>query len=199
MNRELSFPFESITSYLNSVILTSHFSSRMGAGEESQFQNTIKLTERKEIMLDKGIKKEGQDNNFEPRIIGFCCNWCSYAGADLAGTSRLQYPPNIRVIRTMCSGMVSDILIMKALSAGVDGVLVTGCLPGDCHYLTGNLFTRRRVQGLRPLLEAIGIGKERVRLEWISASDGPKMAETVKQFTNRIREMGPSPLKRRQR
>jgi len=114
---------------------------------------------------------------FEPLIIGLCCNWCSYAGADLAGTSRLQYPPNIRIIRVMCSGMVPDHLIMQALAKGADGILIAGCHPGDCHYIKGNIAARRRVTGLKQFLKAIGIGEERLRLEWISASEGPKMAE----------------------
>ena len=132
---------------------------------------------------------------FEPLIIAFCCNWCSYAGADLAGTSRIQYPPNVRVIRVMCSGMVPDYLVMKALYQGVDGVLIAGCHPGDCHYHRGNLFARRRVAGLKPLLETVGIGGDRIRIEWVSASEGLKMAETVREFTETLREMGPNPFK----
>jgi F420-non-reducing hydrogenase iron-sulfur subunit len=134
------------------------------------------------------------DEGFEPKIVGFLCNWCSYAGADLAGTSRKKYPPNMRVIRVMCSGRVDERLILKAFTAGADGVLVCGCHPGDCHYQKGNLNTRRRMTGLLPFLEAVGIGKDRLRLEWVSASEGPKMAETVKSFTQTIRELGPSPL-----
>ena len=136
-------------------------------------------------------------DNFEPKIIGFCCNWCSYAGADLAGVSRIQYPPNIRIIRVMCSGRVSELLVLKALSLGADGVLVAGCHPGECHYMKGNLSARRRIVGIKPFLEAIGINPERLRLEWISASEGPKFAETVKSFTQTIKELGPSPLGRR--
>ena len=136
-------------------------------------------------------------DEFKPRIIGFFCNWCSYAGADLAGTSRIKYPPNIRIIRVMCSGRVNDVFILKAFIAGADGVLVCGCHPGDCHYQKGNLSARRRVTGLKPLLDAIGIGQDRLRLEWISASEAPKVAETVKSFTETIKELGPSPLSRR--
>jgi F420-non-reducing hydrogenase iron-sulfur subunit len=135
---------------------------------------------------------------FEPKIIGFCCNWCAYAGADLAGISRIQYPPNIRMIRVMCSGRVSDLLILEAFAAGADGVLVGGCHPGDCHYIKGNLSSRRRVMGIKPFLEAMGIGSERLRLEWVSAAEGPKFAETVKDFTQTIKKLGPSPLNRRQ-
>jgi len=136
-------------------------------------------------------------NDFEPRILAFCCNWCSYAGADLAGVSRFQYPPNIRIIRVMCSGRVSELLVLKALSLGADGVLVAGCHPGDCHYMKGNLSARRRVVGIKPFLEAIGIEPERLRLEWISASEGTKFAETVRDFTKTIKELGPSPFNRR--
>ena len=137
-------------------------------------------------------------DKFDPLILAFFCNWCSYAGADLAGTSRIQYPPNTRIIRVMCSGRVDERLILKAFTVGADGVLVGGCHPGECHYHKGNLSARRRVNGLKPLLEAIGIGGDRLRLEWISASEGPKVAETVRSFTETIRELGPSPLSGRQ-
>ena len=136
-------------------------------------------------------------DEFEPKIIGFFCNWCSYAGADLAGTSRLKCPPNVKVVRVMCSGRVDERLILKAFTVGADGVLVCGCHPGDCHYQKGNLSARRRVTGLKPFLEAIGIGQERLKLEWISASEAPKVAETVRSFTQTIKGLGPSPLNRR--
>jgi len=136
--------------------------------------------------------------SFEPRIGGFLCNWCSYAGADLAGTSRAKYPPNVRVIRVMCTGRVDERLILKAFAVGADGVLVCGCHPGECHYQKGNLSARRRLVGLKPFLEAVGIGKDRLRLEWISASEGPKVAQTVKSFTETIKGLGPSQLKGRQ-
>lgn len=136
-------------------------------------------------------------DEFEPRIVGFFCNWCSYAGANLAGVSRTKMPPNVRIIRIMCSGGVDERLISKAFTAGADGVLVCGCHPGDCHYKKGNINARRRVTGLKPLLEAIGISGDRLRLEWISASEGPKVAETVGSFTKTIKELGPSPLNRR--
>lgn len=136
-------------------------------------------------------------DEFEPKIVGFFCNWCSYAGADLAGTSRTKYSPNVRIIRVMCSGRVDERLILKAFAVGADGVLVCGCHPGDCHYQKGNLNARRRVTGLKPFLEALGIGQKRLRLEWISASEGPKVAETVKSFTETIKGLGPSPFNRR--
>jgi len=134
--------------------------------------------------------------SFEPKIVGFLCNWCSYAGADLAGVSRIKYPPNVRVIRLMCSGRVDERLILKAFALGADGVLVCGCHPGDCHYLKGNLSARRRIMGLKPFLECVGIGADRLRLDWISASEGPKVGETVRGFTETIRQLGPSPLRR---
>jgi F420-non-reducing hydrogenase iron-sulfur subunit len=137
-------------------------------------------------------------DKFEPKIVAFFCNWCSYAAADLAGTSRMQYPPNVRTIRVMCSGRVSDFLILKAFALGADGVLVGGCHPGDCHYMKGNLSARRRVAGLKPFLKAIGISSDRLRLQWIGASEGKKMADTMSNFTETVRNLGPSPLKRRQ-
>jgi F420-non-reducing hydrogenase iron-sulfur subunit len=136
------------------------------------------------------------EDKFEPLIVGFCCNWCSYAGADLAGVSRFQYPPNIRIIRVMCSGRVSELLVLKAFTVGADGVLVAGCHPGDCHYMKGNLSARRRVVGVKPFLEVIGVKPERLRLAWISASEGTKFAETVRDFTQTIKELGPSPFSR---
>jgi F420-non-reducing hydrogenase iron-sulfur subunit len=133
---------------------------------------------------------------FEPKIVGFLCNWCSYTGADLAGTSRTKYLPNMRAIRVMCSGRVDERLILKAFMAGADGVLICGCHPGDCHYHKGNLNTRRRITALLPYLDAVGIAKDRLRLDWISASEAPKVAETVRSFTQTIRELGPNPLTR---
>jgi F420-non-reducing hydrogenase iron-sulfur subunit len=133
-------------------------------------------------------------DKFEPKIVAFFCNWCSYAAADLAGTSRMQYPPNIRTIRVMCSGRVNELLILKALVLGADGVLVCGCHPGDCHYIKGNLSARRRITGLKPFLKAMGINSDRLKLQWIGASEGSKMAETVKDFTETIRNLGPSKL-----
>jgi len=133
-------------------------------------------------------------DNFEPRIVAFCCNWCSYAGADLAGTSRIQYSPNIRVIRVMCSGRVDPLFVLKALSIGADGVLILGCHPGDCHYLEGNYKTLRRIPLLKKMLQQLGIEEERVRLEWISASEGAKFAEVANNFTQTIKNFGPSSL-----
>ncbi len=133
---------------------------------------------------------------FEPRLLGFLCNWCSYAGADLAGVSRLQYPPNIRVIRVMCSARVDPVFILKALLGGIDGVLIGGCHPGECHYVEGNYYARRRYTALRQLLDVVGIEPDRVRLEWVAASEGARFAETVREFTDTIRALGPSPLRK---
>jgi len=133
-------------------------------------------------------------DNFEPKIVAFCCNWCSYAGADLAGTSRIQYSPNIRVIRVMCSGRVNPLFVLKALSIGADGVLVLGCHPGDCHYIEGNYKTMRRIPLLKKMLKQLGIEEERVRLEWVSASEGAKFAEATDSFTQSIKNLGPNTL-----
>jgi F420-non-reducing hydrogenase iron-sulfur subunit len=130
-------------------------------------------------------------NGFEPKILVFACNWCSYAGADLAGVSRLQMPPNCRVIRVMCSARVRPEFVIKALSQGLDGVLVLGCHPGDCHYSEGNYFTRRRGLLLQKLLQYVGLEPERFQVRWVSASEGAKFAETIGQVTDQIRALGP--------
>ncbi len=138
-----------------------------------------------------------QERDFEPRILGVLCHWCSYAAADLAGVSRLQYPPNIRVVRVMCSARVDPVHVMKALLNGIDGVLIGACHLGDCHYTRGNYYTRRRVTMLKKLLEVIGIEPKRLRLEWLSASEGTIFAEVVRDFTQTIRSLGPNPLRGR--
>ena len=133
---------------------------------------------------------------FEPTIIGFLCNWCSYAGADLAGVSRIQYPPNIRIIRVMCSGRVDPAFILEAFKNGADGVLVAGChLPSDCHYLSGNFKAQKRITLLKKVLAQLGIEPERLRLEWVSASEGEKFAAVVKDMVAKLQKLGPSPLK----
>jgi len=132
-------------------------------------------------------------NSFEPKILAFLCNWCSYAGADLAGVSRLQYPPNIRVIRVMCSGTVSPHHLIHAFQKGADGVLVAGCHIGDCHYLKGNYMTLKRITFVEELLRFAGYDPARLHLEWISAAEGIKFAETVRAFTAEIRSLGPAP------
>ena len=133
-------------------------------------------------------------DNFEPKILAFCCNWCSYAGADLAGTSRMQYPPNIRIIKVMCSGRVNPFFVLKALRVGADGVLVLGCHPGDCHYLTGNYRTRRRLSITMKFLEYMGIEPERVQVSWCSASEGAKFAEVVTEVTDKLKQISPNRL-----
>ncbi len=132
---------------------------------------------------------------FEPNIIGFLCNWCSYAGADLAGTSRIKYPPNIKSIRVMCSGRVDTVFILEALKKGADGVLVAGCHPGDCHYQSGNYKTNRRIKLLKKLLEEMGVEPQRVRFDYVSASEGHKFASVVTDFVDELKKMGPNPLK----
>jgi len=129
--------------------------------------------------------------HFEPRIVGFLCNWCAYGGADLAGTSRLQYPTNVDIIRVMCSGRVDPTFVLKAFQLGADGVLICGCHPGDCHYSEGNYKTARRVPILIKLLEQFGIEPQRLRLEWVSASEGDRFAALVNEMTEQIRELGP--------
>lgn len=137
----------------------------------------------------------GKDT-FEPKIIGFLCNWCSYAGADLAGVSRIQYPSNIRIIRVMCSGRIDPAFVLEALKDGADGVLVAGChLPSDCHYISGNFKASRRINLLKKVIKEFGFEPERVRLEWISASEGDKFAAVVRDMTEQIRKLGPNPLK----
>jgi coenzyme F420-reducing hydrogenase delta subunit/predicted transcriptional regulator len=131
---------------------------------------------------------------FEPKIVGFLCNWCSYAGADLAGVSRFQYPPNIKIVRVMCSGRVDPIFVMEMFLQGADGVLIGGCHPGDCHYIEGNYHTERRVRMLKKVLARSGIEPERLRLEWIAASEGERFAETIRSFTENIMALGPNPV-----
>lgn len=132
---------------------------------------------------------------YEPLIISFCCNWCAYGGADLAGVSRVSYPSNVRIIRVMCSGMVHPNLVINALTRGADGVLMAGCHPGDCHYGGGNLKAKERAEAIRLMLEDFGLEQERFRLEWVSTSEGRRFAEIVKNMTKDLRKLGPSPYK----
>jgi F420-non-reducing hydrogenase iron-sulfur subunit len=133
---------------------------------------------------------------FEPRIIGFLCNWCSYAGADLAGVSRIQYPPNIRIIRVMCSGRIDPVFVLEAFKDGADGVLIAGChLPSDCHYIDGNSKALKRTAMLKKALECFGIEPERLRLEWVSASEGDRFAALVREMVEEVKKLGPSPLR----
>lgn len=132
---------------------------------------------------------------FEPKIVGFLCNWCAYAGADLAGVSRLQYPHNVRIIRVMCSGRIDPSFVLEAFKDGADGVLVAGChLPSDCHYLSGNFKAQRRMFLLKRVLEQFGIEPQRLRLEWISASEGDHFAWVIREMVEEIRRLGPNPI-----
>jgi len=133
--------------------------------------------------------------DFEPRIVGFLCNWCTYAGADLAGTSRMQYPPNMRPIRVMCSGSVDSVYILRALLQGADGVFIGGCHPGDCHYVSGNYKARRRMVLFKSVMRSVGLDEDRVWLRWISAAEGRKFADTVTGMTEAIGRKGPSPFR----
>jgi len=139
------------------------------------------------------VELEKKTIAFEPKILCFCCNWCSYAGADLAGVSRFQYPPNIRIVRVMCSGRVDPAFILEAFKDNIDGVIVTGCHIGDCHYIKGNEFTRDRFERFEKILKMMGLEK-RFKVIWISASEGKRFAEVITDFTNNIKELGPIQL-----
>jgi len=135
-------------------------------------------------------------NNFEPNIIGFVCNWCTYAGADLAGSSRYSYPPNVKLIRLMCSGRVDPAFILETFARGADGVFVGGChIPTDCHYQQGNFKALKRVMLLKKLISEMGIEPERLEIFWISASEGKRFSEVMTSFTEKIRELGPNPIR----
>jgi F420-non-reducing hydrogenase iron-sulfur subunit len=136
--------------------------------------------------------------SWEPTIVGFLCNWCSYRGADLAGTSRIKYAPNVRVIRVMCSARVEPAFILKAFKSGADGVLVLGCHPGDCHYTEGNFKTMRRIPLLKKMLTQFGIEGDRLRLDWVSASEGDRFATVINEMTEKVRSLGPLGLKVRE-
>ena len=136
-----------------------------------------------------------KDEKFTPKILAFLCNWCSYAGADLAGTSRLKYPTSIMPIRVMCSSRVDPLFILRAYLGGADGVIVTGCHPGDCHYQEGNYITRRRFALLKNVIQGTGLDSDRVRLSWISASEGQKYAKVAIDFTEKIKKLGTNPAK----
>ena len=131
------------------------------------------------------------ETDFTPKIVAFCCNWCSYAGADLAGVSRIQYPPTLRIIRVMCSGRIDPVFIFEAFKEGADGVLIAGCHLGDCHYLTGNYHAAIRIEMVWKVMEALGIERERLRLEWVSAAEGERFASIVKDMTEKLRNLGP--------
>ena len=135
------------------------------------------------------------NDDFEPIIVGFFCNWCTNTAADLAGVTRLQYPPNVRPIRTMCSGSVDPMYVLRALLSGADAVIIGGCTPGDCHYVSGNFKARRRIAALNTILSTLGLEEDRVWLRWISAAEGAKFAKTMREITDVMKKKGPSPLR----
>ena len=137
------------------------------------------------------------EKKYTPKIISFLCNWCSYVGADLAGTSRMKYPPSILPIRIMCSSRVNPIFIIMSFLGGVDGVLIGGCHPGDCHYKSGNYHTRRRFAILKRVFESLGLEAERLRLSWISASEGPRFAQVCNEFSEKVQNLGENPTKKK--
>ena len=145
------------------------------------------MTKKNEEVTNKG--------EFEPTLIGFFCNWCTSAAADLAGTTRLQYPTNIRPIRVMCSGTVDPVYVLRAWLSGADGVIVGGCPPGDCHYISGNYKAGRRMTVLKTILNALGLEDDRIWVRWISAAEGIKFAATMREFTEEIKKKGPNPLR----
>jgi F420-non-reducing hydrogenase iron-sulfur subunit len=154
------------------------------------------------IKISKTDKKKSKiinRNNFEPRILAFCCNWCSYAGADLAGVSRIQYPTNVRILRVMCSGRIEPGHIFSAFEAGADGVIISGCHPGDCHYISGNLRAEEMITKMKKLFNIIGFDERRLRLQWVSASEGQLFAEYISEFVDLIKSLGPNTLKNDQK
>ncbi len=134
--------------------------------------------------------------DWEPNIVAFCCKWCSYSGADLAGTSRLQYPPQLKIIKVPCSGRIDPHFVIKAFQRGADGVLVAGCHPGDCHYTTGNYYTRRRFLVVKRLLEYVGLDEDRFMVSWISSSEALKFQEMAERITSKVKELGPNRIMR---
>jgi coenzyme F420-reducing hydrogenase delta subunit len=136
--------------------------------------------------------QNAQEKGWEPMIVAFLCNWCSYAGADLAGVSRIQYPPNVRIIRVPCSGRINPAFLLRALQNGADGVLVSGCHPGDCHYISGNLAARRKFALTKELMQYAGIEPERVQFTWVSASEGGRFASIIEKVVEQVRKLGPN-------
>jgi coenzyme F420-reducing hydrogenase delta subunit len=138
------------------------------------------------------VQEPASPGAWEPKVVAFLCNWCSYAGADLAGVSRIQYPPNVRIIRVPCSGRINPAFLLRALQNGADAVLVSGCHPGDCHYISGNLAARRKFALLKDLLQYAGIEPERVQFTWVSASEGGRFAAIVEKVVEQVRKLGPN-------
>lgn len=145
-----------------------------------------------------GTRRDGGTAAFEPKVVVFACNWCSYAGADLAGVGRMRYAPNVRLLRTMCSGRINPSFVLRAFEAGADGVLVSGCHPGDCHYSFGNLRARDQAERTRKLLHLLGVEPGRFRLEWFSAAEGGRFARVIDELVDEVRSLGPSPYATRQ-
>lgn len=141
--------------------------------------------------IEQTTEAATEPKQWQPAILGILCNWCSYAGADLAGSARLHYPESIRIVRVPCSGRVDPMFVLKGFQRGFDGVMVLGCHPGDCHYAKGNFYARRRIALVQDLLKTLGIPEERFHFEWVSASEGNRFAELVTQFTEQIRKQGP--------
>ena len=164
--------------------------SKKGNMKKGKIEN-VKGTSHTPSHNKKNTTRSKSESKFEPRILAFCCNWCSYAGADLAGVSRFQYPTNIRIIRVMCSGRIEPNHIFTAFEAGADGVLISGCHPGDCHYISGNLRAEEMVTKLTKVLEIIGFDQRRLRLQWVSASEGQLFAQYIKEFVELITQIGP--------
>ena len=153
-----------------------------------------KKTEEVQVIIPANETDKVSDEKWEPKIIAFLCNWCSYAGADLAGVSRIQYPPNVRVVRVPCSGRINPLFILKSLQVGWDAVLVSGCHPGDCHYISGNYYARRKFSVLDDLLEFIGIDKGRINFSWVSAAEGEAFAKVIRKITKKTRQLGPNTI-----
>jgi coenzyme F420-reducing hydrogenase delta subunit len=153
------------------------------------------------MTLQENIPTEASGEAFEPRIVAFVCNWCTYAGADLAGTSRLQYAPNVRIIKLPCTGRIDPMLVLKAFETGADAVLISGCHPGDCHYTSGNYHARRRWAIFKNLLNLTGIGDQRLFFGWVSAAEGQKFSDLINDITAKVRQAGPfaaaNPARRR--
>ena len=150
----------------------------------------MKVASKIDVLKSEGMASQAQ--SYEPKVVAFLCRWCSYAGADLAGGSRIKYPANVRIIRVPCSARIDPKLVWKCLEKGVDGVLVSGCRPGDCHYTNGNYYARRRMMMLHKLLEFVGVDPRRVQMSWVSASEGSKWAQVVAEVTEDIKRLGPS-------
>lgn len=148
-------------------------------------------------MPEEQEKEKKMSKEFEPRIVAFLCNWCSYAGADVAGTSKLEMPPTITPVKVMCSSRVDPVMVITAFLRGADGVLIAGCHPGDCHYDKGNYYARRRFTVLREIFDTLELEGERLRLSWVSASEGPRYAEVVREFSEKIKQLGPNSVKQK--